>query len=363
MSLLDTILEGLVPDTISNIFDTELPKATAPDITFKPFTVTGPSGTTTTTADGSTTYDLSAQQEAMRQQLFGGASSFYGQALSPLSYGTPGAAAMTQGQQMLGQTPYGLGGVKSASGQAFGLGSQFMDQLGTSTADRESAIYDRIRSTQRPEEERQRMALEERLLSQGRSGIKTNQYGGTPEQLAMAKAQSESQNTAMLSAMQQAQAEQAQVAGLASQYAGLGSSLAGQSQAMTSAQQAQALQALQGGQALNMAEMQQALAQQAQQAQLGGQFLQQSYAPQASLLSSLAPALDVASMADVARRQKGEFDLEAQLANINASLGQQSGEASLYGGIYGGLLSGIGGLLGTSSQNAPWWTGLIPGVE
>jgi hypothetical protein len=177
------------------------------------------------------------------------------------------------------------------------------------TAGRETDIYNRIRAAQTPEEQRQRLGLEERLLSQGRSGIRTNQFGGSPEQLAMAQAQAEAQNSAMLTAMQQAQAEQQQ------------------------------------------------------QATLGGQFLQQSYAPQASLLSSLAPALDVASMADVARRQQGEFDLETQLANINAQLGQQSGKAQLYGSIYGGLLSGIGGLLGTSSTNAPWWTGLIPGVE
>ena len=64
-------------------------------------------------------------------------------------------------------------------------------------------------------------------------------------------------------------------------------------------------------------------------------------------------------MADVARRQQGEFDLETQLANINAQLGQQTGKAQLYGGIYGGLLSGLGGLLGTSSTNAPWWTDIF----
>jgi hypothetical protein len=68
-------------------------------------------------------------------------------------------------------------------------------------------------------------------------------------------------------------------------------------------------------------------------------------------------------MADVARRQQGEFGLEAQIANINAALGQQTGLAQLYGGVYGGLLGGIGGLLGTSSTNAPWWTTLLPGSD
>lgn len=252
MGFLSDTIEGLVPDEIEKLYKTPLQQATAPNITFQPFTVTGSTGSTTTGADGSTTYNLSPQQEAMRQQLFGGANQFYSNAMQD-------------------------------------------------TAGRESAIYDRIRATQLPEQQRQRLALEERMLSQGRSGISTNQYGGAPEQLAFEKAIAEQQNSAMLTAMQQAQAEQAQ------------------------------------------------------QATLGGQFLQQSYAPQAALLSSLAPALDVASLADVARRQQGEFGLEAQLANIQGELGQQTGLAQLYGGVYGGLLSGIGGLLGTSSTNAPWW--------
>jgi hypothetical protein len=253
MGWFSDLIEGLVPDTIEDVYKNPLEQASAPDITFKPFTVTGPSGTTTAGSDGSTTYSLDAVQQAMADRLFGGATGFYNQAMQD-------------------------------------------------TGARETDIYNRIRAAQRPEEERQRMLLEERELAQGRSGIMTNQFGGTPQQLAMAKAQAEAQNSAMLTAMQQGQAEQLQ------------------------------------------------------QANLGGQFLQQSYAPQASLLSSFAPALDVASMTDVARRQQGEFGLEAQIANINAALGQQTGLAQLYGGVYGGLLGGIGGLLGTSSTNAPWWT-------
>ena len=252
MSWLDSLLSSLIPDTIEDIFDTALPQATAPDITFKPFTVTGPSGTTRTLADGSTTYSLDPAQQAMADRLFGGAADFYTSAMQD-------------------------------------------------TAGRETDIYNRIRATQRPEEERQRLGLEERLLAQGRSGITTNQYGGTPEQLAMAKAQAEAQNSAMLTAMQQAQAEQAQ------------------------------------------------------QASLGGQFLQQSYAPQASLLSSFAPALDVASMADVARRQQGEYTLEAALANLQGEIGQQTGLASLYGNVYGGLLGGLGGILTAGAKDKPWW--------
>jgi hypothetical protein len=61
-------------------------------------------------------------------------------------------------------------------------------------------------------------------------------------------------------------------------------------------------------------------------------------------------------MADVARRQQGEFDLEAMMANVEAQLGQQVGLSNLYGNIYGSLLGGIGGLLSGSDRETgvPW---------
>jgi len=76
--------------------------------------------------------------------------------------------------------------------------------------------YGMMRAAQSPEEARQKQMMDARLQAQGRSGIKSNAYGGTPEQLAMFKAQEEAKNTAMLSADQMAQAglmNQAQMGG------------------------------------------------------------------------------------------------------------------------------------------------------
>ena len=136
---------------------------------FRPFTVTtatgGQFGTQIdpTTGQFTTTMGLSPQEQAMQQQLFGGAGQFFEQAQQP-------------------------------------------------TTGREQEIFERLRAVQTPEEQRQRLALEERLASQGRLGVQTAQFGGTPEQLALAKAQEEAQNTAAVQAMQQAQAEQMQQA-------------------------------------------------------------------------------------------------------------------------------------------------------
>ena len=159
-----------------------------------------------------------------------------------------------------------------------------------------------------PAQERERLNLENRLASQGRLGVQTNQFGGTPEALSLAKAQEEARNSAMLGAMQQAQREQAQ------------------------------------------------------QAALGSQFMQQSYAPQAAMLSAFSPALNVASMSDIARRQQGEFDFNADLANLEAALGQQAGRAGLYSNLFGGAMNMAGGI-GSGLMSAFSQGGIFGGLN
>jgi hypothetical protein len=65
-----------------------------------------------------------------------------------------------------------------------------------------------------PVQERERLEMENRLQGQGRLGVRTAMYGGTPEQLALSKAQAEAQNMAGFQAMQEARAQQAQEAGI-----------------------------------------------------------------------------------------------------------------------------------------------------
>ena len=125
----------------------------------------------------------------------------------------------------------------------FGGAEQFFGQAMTPTAQREQEVFNRIRATQAAEEERQRLALEERLASQGRLGVRTSMFGGTPEQLALAQAQEEARNRASLMAMQQAQAEQAQQAALGSQL--LGAAYVPQAQMLNVQQAAQLFPQLQ----------------------------------------------------------------------------------------------------------------------
>jgi hypothetical protein len=53
----------------------------------------------------------------------------------------------------------------------------FFGQARTPIAQREQQVYDRMLTAMSPEQERQRLALEERLASQGRLGTQTNMYG------------------------------------------------------------------------------------------------------------------------------------------------------------------------------------------
>ena len=224
----------------------ELAQTQIEQAAFRPYTVTtatgGQFGTQIDPVTGQlrTTMGVSPEEAAMRSQLFGGAGQFYQQAAMP-------------------------------------------------TGQREAEVFERIRAVQRPEEERQRLALEERLASQGRLGLRTAQYGGAPEQFAMAQAQEEARNRAMLSAMQQAQAEQAQ------------------------------------------------------QAQLGQQFLAGSYVPQAQLLSAITPGMTAAGQAQQAQLYGTGLFGEATASGIDALLGAALGQANLFGAAGTGLLAGLVG--------------------
>jgi hypothetical protein len=190
------------------------------------------------------------------------------------------------------------------------------------TGAREADVYERIRATQRPEEQRQQLALEERLASQGRTGLRTAMFGGSPEQLALAQAQEEAKGRASLSAIQQAQAEQMQQAGLAESMFGLGGRAAGLPQA------------LQAGQLQNI------VASQAAQFQ-----------PEQQLLASLSPGIQLASIADLGRRQGAGLLTEASVSGLEDIVGSEQARAQNLSQIYSALLGAQGQQAASSGRN------------
>lgn len=127
---------------------------------------------------------------------------------------TSGLANVTttpEGGFDIGLSPQQLAAQQQFQGQATGL----FGQVGADPATAQAQLYEQMRAVQRPEEERQRLALEERLLSQGRLGLSSAAYGGaSPELLAQETARQEAMARANLGARQQAMAEQTQAAQL-----------------------------------------------------------------------------------------------------------------------------------------------------
>jgi hypothetical protein len=225
-------------------------------------------------------------------------------------------------------------------------------------ADREADVYGRIRATQQPEEERRQIALNEQLAAQGRTGLRTAQFGGSPEQFAMEKARAEAMNQASLAAMGQAGAEQERQFGQAQMLSqlGLGAAQAGQglqqgqlglasgmfglgSQAQQLPYQLQGMQ--QGLESQRLANLGAGYGLTGQQLGNIGQPMGMQYLPEQQLLASLTPGLEVAGMADVARRQGAGLFGEAGITGIESQLAAEMKAAEVIGGGYSSALAGI----------------------
>ena len=134
---------------------------------FQPYTVTGNLATGRTTAEGGLNLELTPEELERQQARFGQAEGLFG-------------------------------------------------QVGVDPAVAQRELYEQIRSVQRPEEERERLRMQEGLFSGGRGGISQAQYGGSnQEQFGFDMAQAEARNKASLAARTQALAEQNQALDMA----------------------------------------------------------------------------------------------------------------------------------------------------
>ena len=322
---------------------------------FRPYTLTSSTGSSfglTPTIDPTTgvvtslgaSTTLGAQEQAFQNEMLrrAGVSTMRGP-MGATDTRTGAGLALTRGQTQLGQDPYGINTQQLLAQGAADLGGMFMTGLTQPMAGRETDVYNRMRAMQAPEEQRQQLALEERLYNQGRLGVQTNMYGGTQEQFALSKAQAEAQNQASLMAMQQAQAEQQQQADLGSQFAQIGSNLALSEGAMRDAQQRRAFDSLTFGQqaygaATDLEQQQQAL----NMALLTGAYL-----PQAQMLNQI----NATSLFPQLQQQAQQYGVgnysEGMMSGIQARLAAEQARANLLGdvgtGLIGGLVRGVTG--------------------
>lgn len=226
---------------------------------FKPFTVTGTNvfgqPSAATISETGTELALSPEEAALQRSLTGFGQQAFDFLGDPMARGAEQTALIG----MLTQDP-------------------------AARASREADIFQRLEAIQAPERERARLGLEERLFSQGRGGVQTAMYGGTPEQLALNKAIEEQRAQSALGAMEQARAEQA----------------------LQSQQTLQGLQEFRGRMGL-LGEM-------------GLASIPTAYTPQTELLRTLTPQLQASQLAT---------DLQRTRLGLGAALGEAAIESQL----------------------------------
>jgi len=182
---------------------------------------------------------------------------------------------------------------KALQQQSLKDAEMFFGQARAPIAQREQDVYNRMLTAMTPEQERQRLALEQRMASQGRLGTQTNMYGKTPDEFMFEKAQMEAQNQAMLNAMQ----------------------FAGQEQQ--------------------------------RQSQLGTGMLAAGYVPQAQLLNALQPGMTTAERQRQALSEQAGAYGETYASGLQALLQSGLGQADLAGGLGSSIAEqGVKGLLG-----------------
>lgn len=245
--------------------------------------------------------------------------------------------------------------------------------LGDNRATREADVYSRIRAMQAPEEQRQDLALRDQLFAQGRGGVSTAQYGGTPEQLAREKARAEAMNSASLQAMSQAGVEMGQDLSQAQGITGLGSGLLGQQDALMNSAQARASEL--SGLGMSAAQVQSQLESEglgrttsaqnnvfagmnqgqgmqandlqrrAAEAGLGNLFQTSGMMGDNQLLNQLQITNQLSEIGAANQRQGAQNSTELGLGGIEAMVGSQQAQADILKQLYatGGQVAGSAG--------------------
>jgi len=265
-------------------------------------------------------------------------------------------AARGLGLGMAGLETAAPSDVEALRQQYGGLAGQAAQQVLQPTGAREAEVFERIRATQRPEEERQRLALEQRLAAQGRLGTRSAAYGGaTPEQLAMATAQEEARNRASLSAIQQAQAERQQSLGEAQALGGMFTQQAGLSSQLQSQAQQRASQLSQLGLSAERVQAQLEAEGFGREMQLAGAGLQAQQAQSALESQAQQRATQLAQLGLSAEQIQSRLQTEG-LGRATTAAGQAAQLAQVAGGLQaqqaglGAQFAGLGANLAGQQQ-------------
>jgi hypothetical protein len=325
---------------------TNLAKTATEGINFTPYTLTSSLGTTQQTAPGVISQQLTPQQQANVNAAQQQQASLYGAAVPDTSGISQGA--FTGAQSQLGQVGAGQEDLAALRAGYGGAAQGMTGMLGGSTTGMADQLFQQQQAMRSPVQQRQQLELENRLRAQGRLGTSTAAYGGTPEQLAMAKAVQEQQSAdafnSMTQAEQMATSQQARALGLGSATSTL----------------AQAQQALRQGDIANaqgLFNIGSAAAQLPQQMQ--GQNIAQAGQLQSQALAPAAAQLQQAQLAGTMGQQRAQTGYQAgglfastAGAGLQERLTAESAAAALRGKQYTSALGALANKGGESGTNA-----------
>jgi len=205
-------IEGLGDTAKSTI--TDFQNQLQSDLNFTPYSFTSGIGQVSVDDAGQLSYGLSSPfsnlQNNLTQAANYGLNETFGREVDPAT-GQVSFNPMRDRQGLMNL----LSGVQDAKGNQINEQGFLQTQQGQyadttnltdpftapGIANREQTIFDRLNAVQAPEQQRARENLTDQLLSQGRLGLQTSQYGGSPEQLALEKAIQEQQASNAVSAM------------------------------------------------------------------------------------------------------------------------------------------------------------------
>ena len=181
---------------------------------FKPFAVTSGVGSSAADASGNLNFDLNAQNQNLQNQLQQSGLGMLGQqqTLSDTFGETSGALGLGNVEAERGQILRSLQGELGAAGLNPMNRTREQDLMGMlqGGGQGQQDIFNQLEALQAGGREQDRLGLEERLFAQGRGGVRTAQFGGTPEQLALAQAQEQARLGNSVQSYQLAQQSQNQ---------------------------------------------------------------------------------------------------------------------------------------------------------
>lgn len=178
-------------------------------------------------------------------------------------------------------------------------------------ASREQDIFNRLQALREPGNEEARVNLDQQLFAQGRGGLRTAQYGGSPEELALQRALQEQRSADAVTAITQARQEAMDLS----------------NQRLAGLQEARAGAQLLSDQVLG------GIGAQFDETNIGtaatSRMLQDAFLPSTTLADLTLPGLQAADLAGVANRQLAGYERDAGLAALNYDLGTEQTAGNL----------------------------------